>query len=454
MKLTPIKVRGKGGPSKVWQPPNPANINKKRKAPEDTDHDNGEDRGTHDGSSKIPKAGSSRRELERRLTTLEMLPVELLENIVTMSENPHLLRASLWIGSLFTHRSAMQELLIGAFAPTWDRWHSLNRDEIWDIEIRRVAEHRLPQEDDAGGNPEFQSGILACEWVTIDHLLSAQKVWYRRSRKQRFTIKNPWGWWLVRKHAENGKEEDDHNLRPVEDPTAVFEQDWNALVKEFEDPRTAWDGEKLQFSPNPRRGGYLELHPRTRVPDHLLKGPWSPKKVEYLFWLIRGGAQILDSHHWEYTKQGYESILSLTDEELFEQYHDPDPAPLPFPGKSSKDKDQEGAPPRPQREPPTAEQLQKILIFLFHKLGVFYNHWPMHLLQEKHEDAITRSNGPHDVLGIAINMLGESLMARINAQELAQATRRAYLTTQNMRIRPLDPLYSPGLQSNRRSSKP
>lgn len=36
----------------------------------------------------------------------------------------------------------------------------------------------------------------------------------------------------------------------------------------------------------------LKIHPQTEIPESLLRGPWSPDMVMYLFWLIRAGARI------------------------------------------------------------------------------------------------------------------------------------------------------------------
>lgn len=36
----------------------------------------------------------------------------------------------------------------------------------------------------------------------------------------------------------------------------------------------------------------LKIHPQTELPESLLRGPWSPDMVMYLFWLIRAGASI------------------------------------------------------------------------------------------------------------------------------------------------------------------
>lgn len=445
MKLTPIKVRGRGGPSKPWQPPASAIANnKKRKAPEGG-HDD-----THDAISKtILNLRKKRARIDKRPTSfderlgaIEKLPSEVLEEIINTSENLNLLRSSFYVGKRFTRKIAMRYVIIGAFGETWNRWHSITRDQIREIEYRRVLQGFLPCDDDAGGNPAFQSGILACEWVTIDDLLRAQRVWYRRSKKPRYTRDNPWAWWKARKSEprnENSVQEFDLEDRPVMDASAVFKQDWVTLLREFQNPRAELDPDKLEYTEYPFTGGYTELHPRTRVPDHLLVGPWSLDKIKYLFWLVRGGAKMLDSHNFELTKRGYESIfaITITDKELTmlarmrpikreekddETKKKEEEEEREGDSSDEKEKDVDDFIPIPEM---TTQGIQKILVFLYSKLGVFDNHWPMHILQEKFEEAQDKSKDRRDVYALAEGMIQDSLLAKMKEMDLAQATRRA-----------------------------
>lgn len=43
----------------------------------------------------------------------------------------------------------------------------------------------------------------------------------------------------------------------------------------------------------------MDLHPFTRIPGRLLTGPLDWADVRLLFWLVRGGAQLLESDTWE-----------------------------------------------------------------------------------------------------------------------------------------------------------
>ena len=50
--------------------------------------------------------------------------------------------------------------------------------------------------------------------------------------------------------------------------------------------------ESMTMRPKFRWEAPLGIHPHTEIPESLLKGPWSPDMVEYLFWLTRAGARI------------------------------------------------------------------------------------------------------------------------------------------------------------------
>jgi hypothetical protein len=57
------------------------------------------------------------------------------------------------------------------------------------------------------------------------------------------------------------------------------------------DPEAARN-EGVTTRPTFRWESPLKIHPQTEMPESLLRGPWSPDMVMYLFWLIRAGARI------------------------------------------------------------------------------------------------------------------------------------------------------------------
>jgi hypothetical protein len=113
MKLTPIKVKGKGQ-KKPWRPPGLPRATKRRRDADEGDSNRDEPRRTR-FKSKRPAA------------PIEELPTEVLERIIFMSRNLNFLRSSLRIGYRFSSTSFLSELLEAAFAPTWDMWYGHDR---------------------------------------------------------------------------------------------------------------------------------------------------------------------------------------------------------------------------------------------------------------------------------------------------------------------------------------
>ena len=110
MKLTPIRVKGKGGLKQKPKPPAPQRGIKRSR-----DDDGG-------GSSGVGNDGSRRRPFQSRkpAAPIEELPTEVLERIIFLSGNLNFLRSSLRLGYRFSSPSFLTELLGAAFAPTWD----------------------------------------------------------------------------------------------------------------------------------------------------------------------------------------------------------------------------------------------------------------------------------------------------------------------------------------------
>ena len=51
--------------------------------------------------------------------------------------------------------------------------------------------------------------------------------------------------------------------------------------------------------PEKKHQEFVEVHPRVRIPNRLLRGPWRWKDAALLFWLLRGGAERSADHTWE-----------------------------------------------------------------------------------------------------------------------------------------------------------
>lgn len=56
---------------------------------------------------------------------------------------------------------------------------------------------------------------------------------------------------------------------------------------------------------------FLDVHPRTIIPNHLITGPWDKEKIERLVWLRRGGAVLHESQSWEVSRERSGSNLII-----------------------------------------------------------------------------------------------------------------------------------------------
>ncbi|KAK0717105.1 hypothetical protein B0T26DRAFT_646438 [Lasiosphaeria miniovina] len=242
-----------------------------------------------------------------------------------MSENLNLPRSSLRIGCLLSGRSFLSELAVAAFGPTWDLWFGCVRSQIRSYRDYEADYHRV------GGNPEFQSAVLACPRMSLALLLDAQKKWYRRHGEgHQLELRDR----LIR-HGRGG-------FGHACDLEACLGSDWEW----FERPQVI---RIFDCDRDWRRQRYIDLHPATRIPDHLLADPMDRDKIKWLFWLIRGGATLSRHQTWEITECGYQKAM-------------------------------DGAGSSPE--------LALLVIRLFFALGVFsHRHWPKFLVSKKLSEA-------------------------------------------------------------------
>jgi hypothetical protein len=120
MGLTPLKIRGRGPRKKSFRPP-----------------------------ERLDQGSRSARVLRRRGPhPLELLPLEILEEIVLLSENAELPRASLRLGYRLSSEIFLRRLLIYAFAPTWNLCYGSMTSKL----EKRTRFHNTASLD----NPEFQ----------------------------------------------------------------------------------------------------------------------------------------------------------------------------------------------------------------------------------------------------------------------------------------------------------
>ncbi|KAK3330974.1 hypothetical protein B0H66DRAFT_545407 [Apodospora peruviana] len=356
MPLTPLKVKGKGPRPKPWAPPDPARF--KRRKRENLNEDDMKE------ATDAASQGSKRR---RRLKTkpaalIEQLPTEILERIFILSANLNFPRSSLRLGLFLSHKSCLSELIVAVFSPTWELWFGCPR--------RAISSYHgfIDDRDQFGGDPDFQTAILACRWINLSLVLEAQQVWYRRHGKGRpFGRVDTWYPALEDDLDESEQARLDHlvELGPrgpglcesvdsfgdTVDTTCCFATDWEQLESQrirFHDKYSGYYPFRCFFLP-----GYWDVHPLTRIPNHFLTGPYDWDKAKWLFWFFRAGAAVIPEYQtWELTKLGYERIMLLEDHHLAYR-----------------------------------------LVQLFSLLNVF-RHWPYFLRDEKLDEALSHRHRP------------------------------------------------------------
>ncbi|KAK0615757.1 hypothetical protein B0T17DRAFT_539098 [Bombardia bombarda] len=344
MKLTLIKPKGRGR-KKRWQPPDPQRFRRKRE--EEAAEEEKELAAHQDGNSSHVHR---RRRIKTRKppALIEQLPAEILERIFLMSENLNFPKSSIRIGCSLSGQSFLSELVISAFAPTWDLWFGCPRSQIKSYVDYAKDDLRL------GGSPGFQTAVLASRWANLPLILRAQKIWYFRHGAARyFQHTENWAYaFNVQNNLPLDMDEPLHagggfDHAAAEDAGACFDADWEQFKNSGSDTR-AW----LEYMAERKLGrtGYLEMHPSAQMPNHLIMGPYDWDKARWLYWFIRGGASLSATQTWELSKRGYENIMKLDDPELVFQ-----------------------------------------LIRLFSLFGIFGQHWPRFLVVEKLEEAENNS---------------------------------------------------------------
>lgn len=121
-KFTPIKGRGKGPRKTGFKRPDPSNV----------------------------KAQPSKPLRPRHRSTIEKLPTEILQRILLLSRELNFPRASLVIGYRLSPKSFLSEMVLQAFAPTWDNWFGCLKRNV-------ISYHRwLDDKERFGGDQVFQ----------------------------------------------------------------------------------------------------------------------------------------------------------------------------------------------------------------------------------------------------------------------------------------------------------
>ncbi|GKT42495.1 uncharacterized protein ColSpa_02676 [Colletotrichum spaethianum] len=273
MQLTPIKVRGKRGKAPSSKTP------------------------VKQPAQKRTSRLSSRLTSKRKSLLERQLPLEIIERIFVLSENLNFPRCSPLVGRLLSGRSTLVNLLIAAFHPTWDCWFGVHRRLVKTAlkrgateDLSRVWRHESFPEF-FPGDPDLQSSVLASHWVNVDIVFDARQVWAWRFARNR---------WYSHSHV-GPKDEETDQVSSLDSP-----HDRVGGFGHF-DSRGCFDYDWLAYGLNgskPALDFYVDVHPKTIIPDGLITGPWTPEQQKLLFWLRRGGAKIQAEHQtWEANKQ-------------------------------------------------------------------------------------------------------------------------------------------------------
>lgn len=139
--------------------------------------------------------------------------------------------------------------------------------------------------------------MLNCSWARFETIFSAYETWIRQHAADRPIF-------------HHGAEFRRTHFTTAADPTVVtmrriFLNNWSFFESQasakFQDP---WF---VAHMPEER---YLDVHPRTRIPDVLLEGPFDWDMARRLFWLRWSGATVdADSQSWEFTRAGFRNLV-------------------------------------------------------------------------------------------------------------------------------------------------
>ncbi|KAI0913788.1 hypothetical protein F4823DRAFT_621981 [Ustulina deusta] len=285
MELTPIRVRGKrrtGGDQLLVAPP-PKRFRKDQ---------------TQEKQAGVRRPKASRIE--------KSLPLEVLERIFWLSENVNFPRASPRLGRLLSGPSTLRESFLSAFGPTWEVWFGCVHGRGTDFPV--VHSYAGWEEDRVrfGGNPGFQTDLLACSWTTIDMILDCRDIWVRRhARNLPFEYFSIWGNPISPvSHTGSGGTV---GISDIKEARWYFYHDYHAF-RNVE--RQSSYSEGLEFRTERNPSTWIEVHASTEIPDDLITGPWDESSLQKLFWLVQAGARLSSGQTWEVTREGFRNATS------------------------------------------------------------------------------------------------------------------------------------------------
>ncbi|OLN96629.1 hypothetical protein CCHL11_00629 [Colletotrichum chlorophyti] len=283
MQLTPIRIRGKRGKPASSKFATEQQLRQKK--------------------SKTSRL-STRLGIKRKSLLERKLPLEVIERIFLFSQNLNFPRCSPLVGGILSSRSTLINLLIDAFHPTWDCWFGV------DIRAIKTALKRGTSDVSRGlwrfasfpelfpGDPDYQTSVLAAPWVKVGIICEARQVWAWRFARDR---------WYSHSHVGPANDEEQRQN------TLDLPHDRSGGFGHF-DSQNCFEYDWLSYSLNGSKHAldfYVDVHPKTTIPDALITGPWTVEEQRLLFWLRRGGAKIQsESQTWETLRIGLQNAVT------------------------------------------------------------------------------------------------------------------------------------------------
>lgn len=259
---------------------------------------------------------------ELKLSSLELLPVELLQNIFLYSLNLALPLCSPRIGSALSSKYVRTELVTHAF---WDCVSKV------DGRLREFKEHDAEMVEKY---KTLQSGLLRLKWMTLDFYMECMDNFLAETAACEFGA-------LLTKYGLEGPfptKDEYHELlihyRPWASPCSLLPLKWlgvtcncghHTLERAFRDERRlvlrlheALLGLRIYIvEPLPSDLTPLTVfdmsryHPRGYIPSKLLHGPWTKERCEYLELLTEAGfsVDLLHTSDSEIAEKGLEDAI-------------------------------------------------------------------------------------------------------------------------------------------------
>ncbi|KAG6092630.1 hypothetical protein E4U30_005195 [Claviceps sp. LM220 group G6] len=221
----------------------------------------------------------------RSRSSLQNLPLELLEIIFLYSANLALPRSCPSLGAKLSSKTTRLRFFMTGFHDTWDQYFGVSKSQA---SLMRMSDMKKWPNADIS----LQSDLLSMPWVDIDFILEAQQAWadkYSRGRCYRHYEKP--GLILQYLYEENEHVRDRYmqHVRQHEEKTCKF------------DARACFEADyerAVQIPPTPEPFvasglmGLPDAHPFVRPPVDLITGPWDEEKKRRLFWFVRAGINV------------------------------------------------------------------------------------------------------------------------------------------------------------------